>query len=181
MPPVWELKMGPSQIIKGAMPCQFLALNLARTLGSLIAGSLSAALLSFIVGGPRLTSAQETKQSHEVAKTKSNARLIARGKYIVEGVAGCGDCHTPRDRNGNPDRTRWLAGAPVFFEPARPVPGWAITAPRLAGLPPGSDAQIIRLLTTSIARSGRPPRPPMPRFHMTRADAESVLAYLKSL
>jgi len=42
MPPVWELKMGPSQIIKGAMPYQFLALNLARTLGSLIAGSLSA-------------------------------------------------------------------------------------------------------------------------------------------
>ena len=26
-----------------------------------------------------------------------------------------------------------------------------------------------------------PPRDPMPRFHMTRADAESVLAYLKSL
>lgn len=153
--------------------------NLARTLRSLIAGLLSAALLLFIIGGPHLTSAQETKQSHEVART--TAKLIVRGKYIVEGVAGCGDCHTPRDRNGNPDRTRWLAGAPVFFEPARPVPGWAISAPRLAGLPPGTDAQIIRLLTTSIARSGQPPLPPMPRFHMTRADAESVLAYLKSL
>lgn len=134
-----------------------------------------------VSSGPRLTSAQETKHSHAVAKTDGDAKLIARGKYIVEGIAGCGDCHTPRDRNGDPDRTKWLEGAPVFFEPAKPVPGWAITAPRLAGLPPGSDAQIITLLTTSIARSGKPPRPPMPRFHMTSADAESVLAYLKSL
>jgi mono/diheme cytochrome c family protein len=142
---------------------------------------LSAAPLLFIIGGLCLTSAQETRQSHKVAKTNGNARLIARGKYIVEGVAGCGYCHTPRDKNGDPDRTRWLAGAPVFYQPAQPVPGWAITAPRLAGLPPGSDAQIITLLTTSIGRSGQPPRDPMPRFHMTRADAESVLAYLKSL
>jgi mono/diheme cytochrome c family protein len=155
--------------------------NCARNLRSLIAGLLNATLLLFIIGGARLTSAQETKQSHEVAKTTDNARLIARGKYIVEGVAGCGDCHTPRDGNGNPDRTKWLEGAAVFYEPARPVPGWAIRAPRIAGLPPGSDAQIITLLTTSIARNGKPPRPPMPRFHMTRADAESVMAYLKSL
>jgi len=155
--------------------------NIASTLESLIARLLSAALLLFIIGGPRLASAQETKHSHKVAKTNGNAKLIARGKYIVEGVAGCGYCHTPRDKNGDPDRTRWLAGAPVFYQPAQPVPGWAITAPRLAGLPPGSDAQIITLLTASIGRSGQPPRDPMPRFQMTRADAESVLAYLKSL
>jgi len=155
--------------------------SLSRTHGPWIAGLWSAAFLLFLTGGPRLASSQETKQSHEVAKTTGNTKLIARGKYIVEGIAGCGDCHTPRGRNGDPDRTKWLEGAPVFYEPAKPVPGWAIKAPRLAGLPPGSDAQIIRLLTTSIARSGQPPRPPMPRFHMTRADAESVLAYLKSL
>jgi hypothetical protein len=73
---------------------------------------LSAALLLFIIGGLCLTSAQETKQSHEVAKTTGNAKFIARGKYIVEGIAGCGYCHTPRDKNGDPDPTRWLAGAP---------------------------------------------------------------------
>ena len=137
--------------------------NIASTPGSLIAGLLSIAFLFFIMGEPRLTSAQEAKQSQSVAKTSSNAKLIARGKYIVEGIAGCGYCHTPRDKNGDPDRTRWLAGAPVFYEPARPMPGWAITAPRLAGVPPGSDAQIITLLTTSIARTGQPPRYSMPR------------------
>ena len=155
--------------------------NLASTPGSLIAGLLGATFLLFILGGQHLTSAQETKRSQEAAKTSSNAKLIARGKYIVEGLAGCGYCHTPRDENGDPDRTKWLAGAPVFYQPAQRVPGWPNTAPRLAGSPPGSDAQMITLLTTSVSRSGQPLRSPMPRFRMTRADAEAVVAYLKSL
>jgi mono/diheme cytochrome c family protein len=132
------------------------------------------------MGTAAFTTAQEKKQE-ERATTSSNAELIARGKYIVEGVAACADCHTPRDKNGEIDRTRWLAGAPVFLQPAETLPGWAIVAPRLAGLPPGSDAAIITLLTTGMWRDGKPPRQPMPRFHMTRGDAEAVLAYLKSL
>jgi mono/diheme cytochrome c family protein len=155
--------------------------NLVSSLGSLIGGLSAATFLLFILDGQHLTSAQETKRSQEAAKTSGNAKLIARGKYIVEGVAGCGYCHTPRDENGNPDRTKWLAGAPVFYQPAQRVPGWPTTAPRLAGLPPGSDAEMITLLTTSVSRSGQPLRAPMPRFRMTRADADAVVAYLKSL
>jgi mono/diheme cytochrome c family protein len=155
--------------------------SLASTCGSLIAGLLSASLLLFIIDGQHLTSAQETKRSEGVAKTSGNAKLIARGQYIVEGLAGCGYCHTPRGENGEPDRTKWLTGAPVFYQPAQRVPGWPTTAPRLAGLPPGSDAEMITLLTTSVSRSGQPLRAPMPRFHMTRADAEAVVAYLKAL
>jgi mono/diheme cytochrome c family protein len=155
--------------------------NIPSTPRSLISGLLSAAFLLFVIVGPPLASAQETRRSQGVAKNNGNSKVIARGKYIVEGIAGCGYCHTPRDKNGNPDRTRWLAGAPVFYQPAQPVPGWPTTAPRLAGLPPGRDAEIITLLTTSISRNGQPPRAPMPRFQMTRADAEAVLAYLKSL
>jgi mono/diheme cytochrome c family protein len=87
--------------------------NFAATPGSLIAGLLSAIALLLIIPGPCLTSAQQSQQS-QVKKTSNDAKLIARGKYIVEGVAGCGYCHTPRDKNGEPDRTKWLAGAPVF-------------------------------------------------------------------
>jgi mono/diheme cytochrome c family protein len=155
--------------------------NIASTIGSLLAGLLSAALLLLVIAAPRFSLAQDSKQAPHVTKTSGNAQLIERGKYIVEGVAGCGYCHTPRDQDGNPERTKWLAGTPVFYEPAQPVPGWPITAPRLAGLPPGSDAQLITLLTTSIARTGQVPRWPMPRFHMTRTDAEAVVAYLKSI
>jgi mono/diheme cytochrome c family protein len=155
--------------------------NLGSTIGSLIAGVLSVAVLLFTIDWQYPTSAQEIKRSPEVAKTSAQEKLIARGKYIVEGLAGCGYCHTPRDENGNIDRTKWLAGAPVFYQPGQRVSGWPITAPRIAGLPPGSNAEMITLLTTSVSRSGRPLRAPMPSFRMTRTDAEAVVAYLKSL
>lgn len=38
--------------------------------------------------------------------------LVARGRLLVEGAGHCGECHTPRDRFGGMDRSRWLAGGP---------------------------------------------------------------------
>ena|SRR5579862_2838165 len=112
---------------------------------------------------------------------KSNQDQVARGKYIVESVAMCEQCHTARDPNGNPDREHWLMGGPAQLRPSYSSPDWALVEPRLAGRPPGTDQEFIRLLTTGISRNGRPPNPPMPPFRMTRDDAEAVLAYLKSL
>jgi mono/diheme cytochrome c family protein len=114
-------------------------------------------------------------------QTKPEPGAVARGKYIVESVAKCELCHTPRDENGNPDQGRWLMGGPVQLRPSYPAPQWATTAPRIAGGPPGTEADFIKLVTTGIARTGQPPDPPMQQFHMTREDAEAVYAYLKSL
>ena len=72
-------------------------------------------------------------------------------------------------------------GGPVDYRPSYSDPAWAQRGPRIAGAPPGMDAEIVRLLTTGISRTGKPPDPPMPPFRMTREDAEAVLAYLKSL
>jgi mono/diheme cytochrome c family protein len=145
----------------------------------LIAGLSIATLLLLIIGRPHPTTAQETKQG--AAKNSGDATVIARGKYIVEGVAACGECHTPRKQDGELDYSRWLAGAPVPYLSARPEPDWPIVAPRLAGSPPASDAQMITLLTTGMWVNGKPLRSPMPRFRMTHSDAEAVVAYLKSL
>jgi mono/diheme cytochrome c family protein len=147
--------------------------------GRLMAGVSIAAFLACVAGAPNFA-AQEKKPA-ATATTSSGSATAARGKYIVTGVAACGDCHTPRKPNGELDYSRWLAGAPVPYLSARPEPDWPIVAPRLAGLPPASDAQMIKLLTTGIWITGKPLRSPMPQFHMTRADAEAVLAYLKSI
>ena len=109
------------------------------------------------------------------------ASEVARGKYLVESVAMCGQCHTPRDSNGNFDQTRWLQGAPVPWLPAKPDPNWPINAPRIGGNPPANDADMIKLLTTGIWTTGNRLRSPMPQFRMERSDAEAVVAYLKSL
>ena len=106
---------------------------------------------------------------------------VERGRYLVENVAMCELCHTPRDENGNPDKARWLKGGPAQLRPSYPSPYWALVEPKIGGGPPGTDADFIKLLTTGISRTGSPPNPPMPPFRMTRSDAEAVLAYLKSL
>ena len=36
----------------------------------------------------------------------------ARGRYISEALAHCGECHTPRNALGGLDMARWLGGAP---------------------------------------------------------------------
>jgi len=122
---------------------------------------------------------KQSKSTRESSDTR-NQPLIERGKYIVEGVAMCERCHTQRNENGAPDRARWLHGGPTQTRPTYRSP-WAIAEPRIAGAPPGTDAEFIMLLTTGISRTGKPPNPPMPSFRMTRDDAQAVLAYLKSL
>jgi len=150
----------------------------ARSAGFVVTGLFIAALM--IAQSARPTRAQELKKATTGLQTQE-ANSAPRGQYIVEDVAMCGTCHTPRRPDGELDRQRWLAGAPVPYLPAHPNSNWPLQAPRLAGLPPTTDAGMITLLTTGIWIDGKPLRDPMPKFHMTRADAEAVLAYLKSL
>ena len=111
----------------------------------------------------------------------SAASQVARGAYIVNGVAGCGDCHTPHGPKG-PIPGKALAGTALFFEPVHPMPVWADHAPRIAGLPDGyTKAQLATLLRTGRKPNGSEPKPPMPQYRMNAQDAASVAAYLASL
>jgi mono/diheme cytochrome c family protein len=150
----------------------------ARSAELVVTGLLTAALT--ISEAARPTQAQEARKGTTGTQAQE-AGPLSRGQYIVEDVAMCGTCHTPRLPDGELDRRRWLAGAPVPYLPAHPDSNWPLQAPRLAGLPPTNDAGMITLLTTGVWIDGKPLRDPMPKFHMTRTDAEAVLAYLKSL
>lgn len=114
------------------------------------------------------------------AQTPGRAQKIAHGKYLVEHVGMCADCHTPRTPKGEFDTGRWLAGADLDFAPIRPMP-WANHAPALAGLPGWTEAEMVRFLTTGLNLKGATARPPMPPYRLSKADAEAVAAYLKSL
>jgi hypothetical protein len=106
---------------------------------------------------------------------------VARGKYLVENVAMCGQCHTPRESDGKLDPHRTLQGAPVFMLPSNPDPKWPLSAPRIGGAPPAGDADMIKLLTTGIWTNGKPLRFPMMPFHMSEPDAKAIVAYLKTV
>jgi mono/diheme cytochrome c family protein len=120
---------------------------------------------------------------HETSHTASQpGDSMTRGKYIVDHVAMCVECHTPRNDKGEILSGQYLKGAPIPLNPP-PYPNikWAIKAPGIVGLVGYTKQQGIRLLTEGITSDGRIPNPPMPRFRLTRSDAEAVVDYLKSL
>ena len=116
------------------------------------------------------------------AASRSRPDELARGRYLVENVAGCGDCHTPRDAKGALAEDRVLAGAPIGFAPLGPISQWATWAPPLAGLPSGFDQrQLASFLQTGVRPDGSQARAPMPQFRLNAQDARAVAAYVQSL
>ncbi len=115
----------------------------------------------------------------ELAAQEPRKELIERGKYLVERVSMCVDCHTPTGKDGKPDPTRSLEGAP--FPGARNNPNMAGYSPPIAGLPGWTEEDAIRFLEIGKRPNGTEARPPMPPYRLNREDAEASVAYLKSL
>ena len=115
------------------------------------------------------------------AGSPASKSQIARGEYLVKGIGQCGDCHTPFNMMGGFVMEKWLQGKKLEFGPLVPIPFWADTAPNIAGLPSWDTGKAVQFFMTGLAPNGQPARPPMPAYHMNRADAEAVVAYLKSL
>jgi mono/diheme cytochrome c family protein len=105
---------------------------------------------------------------------------IQRGKYLVENVAVCAECHTPKTDKGDYDRTQWLAGNLLDFKPTVLMP-FAAVAPPIAGMPGFTDEQALKFLETGIDLTGKRAMPPMPPYRFNHDDALAVLAYLRSL
>lgn len=131
-------------------------------------------------GGKAVVYAQG-RQPSPAAEPAKGGGDVARGKYLVEGVAMCGECHTPRNSSGGLDRSRWLQGSPMQWGPSGGGSNWPLIAPRIGGNPPATDADMIKLLTTGVWTTGKPLRLPMMPFRMSAADAKAVVAYLRSL
>src|SRR5512133_3035691 len=82
------------------------------------------------------------------ASSGNSAKLIQRGKYLVEEDGQCQDCHSPRNEKGEYVKEQWLGGSPLPFKPTIEIPGWVDQSPRIAGLPGFTDEEVIKILTT---------------------------------
>lgn len=126
-----------------------------------------------LTGGALLASVWHT--------ANAGAQSVDRGKYLVERVGMCNDCHTPRDAKGGLIATAALKGAPIGFRPLAEMP-WADHAPSIAGLPASwTPAQMAHFLQTGKRPDGSSPRPPMPEYRLSQQDAWSVTDYLRRL
>ncbi len=137
-------------------------------------GLIGAAVLLVVGLGVARSQAQKAPESDSAAEIK-------RGRYLVEEVAKCAECHTPRNANGDLAADQWLQGATIWIRPIAPIKNWAEKAPPLAGLPSLSEEEAERVLEKGTGPQGEALRPPMHIYHMSHEDAKAIVAYLESL
>jgi mono/diheme cytochrome c family protein len=101
--------------------------------------------------------------------------LAERGKYLVEKVGHCGDCHTPSTGNGKPDATKLLKGAKTAYTN---TPDITSSGPLWVSW---KEEGFVRFLETGAAPSGQTARHPMPPYKLRPDDAAAIVQYLKTV
>ena len=149
-----------------------------RTPSSTIESAIKACVA---LAGSALVCAGVALAMAPTAAAAAESASVARGRYLVEQVGMCADCHSARDAKGQIVKETNLKGAPIGFKPLMEMP-WADAAPPLAGLPGGwTKAQFVTFMTSGKRPDGSSPRPPMPEYRFNRADAAAVADYLAAL
>lgn len=104
---------------------------------------------------------------------------VEQGRYLVEALAHCAECHTPRDVTGGLDESRWLAGAPN--------PSGKGKIPAIApGQLDWSATDIAYYLETGFtpdfdSAGGQMAKVVANMAHLTKQDRAAIAAYLKAL
>jgi mono/diheme cytochrome c family protein len=108
---------------------------------------------------------------------------LERGKYLVEGVVACGNCHMARGAQGEPLPTQGLSGGMLFDEPPFKAVASNITPDTETGIGKWTDAQLIKAIREGLRPDGRLIGPPMPiEFYrqMSDSDVAAIVAYLRA-
>ena len=108
--------------------------------------------------------------------------MARRGRYLVEAVGHCGECHTPRDPLGGPLRDGWLSGAPSPDGEGR-VPN---ITPHADGLADWSARDIVRYLKSGFTpdydtAGGSMAEVQENLARLPQADLEAIAEYLSTV
>lgn len=113
-----------------------------------------------------------------------NAALLARGEYLVEGIGGCGNCHSSRTDEGEFIPGMEYAGNFVIEEPGFRAYAPNITPDPETGIGEWTDAEIERAIRLGINKDGDVMGPPMsyPFFRdISTRDMDGIIAYLRTV
>lgn len=104
---------------------------------------------------------------------------VARGRYLVESLGHCSECHTPRNAIGGLDKGRWMAGAPSPDGKGK-VP--AITPDALDWSAGDIAAYLETGFTPEFDSAGGEMADVVQNLsHLPKSDLEAIAAYLKVL
>ena len=118
-----------------------------------------------------------------LAVAAQTAGSVERGKYLVQGISACGNCHFQRGSKGEPLLDKGLSGGMLFDEAAFTAHAANITPDKDTGIGRWTDAQLAK----SIREGVRPDKsligPPMPMTfyrHISDVDLAAIVAYLRA-
>jgi mono/diheme cytochrome c family protein len=160
-----------------------IAIRVLAALVGLIGLAILALVVKFFVLSPQLRPAPQV-----VAPQTPEA--IAKGRYLVDHVAGCLGCHStiqedqpgeflvPGRLGAGRDFGVW-EGAPFHLRSPN------LTPDKQYGIGEWTDGEVLRAIREGVSRDGRPLFPQMPyltyRETLSDEDALSIIAYLRTL
>jgi len=108
---------------------------------------------------------------------------LERGRYLMQSIVACGNCHTPQGPNG-PLPGMELAGGLKIEDKVFVAYGSNITPDKETGIGKWTDAQIITAIREGKRPDGSIIGPPMPigmYRGMSDNDVRAIVAYLRSV
>ncbi len=121
--------------------------------------------------------------AHAGAALSQKPALIERGKYLMDGVVACGNCHFARGDKGQPLFEKGLSGGMLFDEPPFKAVAANITPDPDTGIGKWTDAQLAKAIREGVRPDKSIIGPPMPiEFyrHLSDADLAAIIAYLRA-
>lgn len=108
---------------------------------------------------------------------------LERGKYLMEGIVACGNCHFARGDKGQPLFEKGLSGGMLFDEPPFKAYAANITRDADTGIGKWTDAQLAKAIREGVRPDKSLIGPPMPiEFyrHISDDDLAAIIAYLRA-
>jgi mono/diheme cytochrome c family protein len=119
-----------------------------------------------------------------IERVPDGADALTHGRYLVETIAGCGNCHTPHLPDGSLDESRAFSGAFVIEEPIFRAYAKNITPDMETGIGAWTDDDIVNAIRNAKRPDGTPLGPPMSfgwYKRMSDTDVRAIVAYLRTL
>jgi mono/diheme cytochrome c family protein len=121
--------------------------------------------------------------SGESSAATTKAAVLERGKYLMEGVVACGNCHMARGDKGQPLPEKGLSGGMVFDEPPFKAIAANITPDPQTGIGRWTDAQLALAIREGVRPDKTVIGPPMPIAfyrYLSDDDLAAIIAYLRA-
>jgi mono/diheme cytochrome c family protein len=118
------------------------------------------------------------------AQAQADAAKLERGRKLMDGIVACGNCHVQRGPQGQPLFEKGLSGGFVIID----APEMRVVVPNITpdadtGIGRWTDAQLRKAIREGVRPDGSIIGPPMPiedYRHMSDADVDAIVAYLRA-